>query len=91
MAKFPEPEARAAEAGATPPQIGNLKSVHMHGTDGPSGGPIFPHAVHVHGKFYGVFDAKTLDRLAGGRRVLRRAGRTDFISRNTKAKGSPEL
>jgi sugar phosphate isomerase/epimerase len=55
--KFPELEARAAEAGATPPQIGNLKMLFtMHGRMDPERwAEFFPHVVHVHGKFYGVF------------------------------------
>ena len=60
MAKFPELERRAAEAGATPPQVGNLKMLFtMHGKMAPERwADFFPHVVHVHGKFYGIVDGQ---------------------------------
>ena len=58
VAKFPELEARAAEAGATPAQVGNLKMLFtMHGKMAPERwADFFPHVVHVHGKFYGIVE-----------------------------------
>ena len=88
MAKFPELEARATEAGATPPQVGNLKMVFtMHGRMAPERwAEFFPHVVHVHGKFYGVVDGEdpSIDYPAVVR-VLREQGYTGFISSEFEA------
>ena len=88
VAKFPELEARAAEAGATPPQVGNLKMLFtMHGRMDPERwAEFFPHVVHVHGKFYGVFDGTdpSIDWPAVAR-VLVEQGYTGFISSEYEA------
>ena len=90
--KFPELEARAAEAGATPPQIGNLKMLFtMHGKMAPERwADFFPHVVHVHGKFYGIVEGP--DGLADPSidwpvvaRVLVEQGYTGFISSEYEA------
>jgi sugar phosphate isomerase/epimerase len=88
MAKFPELERRAAEAGATPAQTGNLKMLFtMHGKMDPERwADFFPHVVHVHGKFYGVFDGTdpSIDWPAVAR-VLVEQGYTGFISSEYEA------
>jgi sugar phosphate isomerase/epimerase len=88
MAKFPELERRAAELGATPPQIGNLKMIFtMHGKMAPERwADFFPHVVHVHGKFYGVFDGDdpSIDWPAVAR-VLVEQGYDGFISSEYEA------
>jgi sugar phosphate isomerase/epimerase len=88
MAKFPELERRAAELGATPPQLGNLKMIFtMHGRMQPERwADFFPHVVHVHGKFYGVVDGQdpSIDYPAI-LRVLREEHYTGFISSEYEA------
>ncbi|HEV7187395.1 MAG TPA: TIM barrel protein [Blastococcus sp.] len=88
VAKFPELERRAAEAGATPPQIGNLKMLFtMHGKMAPERwADFFPHVVHVHGKFYGVFDGEdpSIDWSAVAR-VLVEQGYQGFVSSEYEA------
>lgn len=88
MAKFPELERRAAELGATPPKIGNIKMIFtMHGRMAPERwADFFPHVIHVHGKFYGVADGEdqSIDYPAIGR-VLREQGYTGFISSEYEA------
>lgn len=88
MAKFPELERRAAAAGATPAQIGNLKMIFtMHGRMAPERwADFFPHVVHVHGKFYGVADGEdpSIDYPAIAR-VLREQNYTGFISSEYEA------
>jgi sugar phosphate isomerase/epimerase len=92
MAKFPELERRAAEAGATPPQVGNLKMLFtMHGKMDPERwADFFPHVVHVHGKFYGIVEGP--DGLTDPSidwpvvaRVLREQNYTGFISSEYEA------
>ena len=92
MAKFPELEARAAELGATPPQVGNLKMLFtMHGKMAPERwADFFPHVVHVHGKFYGIVEGP--DGLTDPSidwpvvaRVLREQNYTGFISSEYEA------
>lgn len=60
LTKFPELERRAAQAGATAAQVGNLKMIFtMHGRMEPAGwADFFPYVVHVHGKFYGIQDGE---------------------------------
>jgi hypothetical protein len=88
IAKFPELERRATDAGATPAQIGNLKMIFtMHGRMAPERwAEFFPHVVHVHGKFYGVVDGEdpSIDypAIAG---VLRAQHYTGFISSEYEA------
>jgi sugar phosphate isomerase/epimerase len=86
--KFPELERRAAEAGATPPQVGNLKMIYtMHGKMAPERwADFFPHVVHVHGKFYGIVDGSdpSIDWPAVAR-VLVEQGYTGFISSEFEA------
>src|SRR3954466_545515 len=88
MAKFPELERRAAEAGATPPQVGNLKMLFtMHGKMAPEQwAEFFPHVVHVHGKFYGIVDGQdpSIDWPAVAR-VLVEQGYDGFISSEFEA------
>ncbi|MGY1672611.1 sugar phosphate isomerase/epimerase family protein [Geodermatophilus sp. SYSU D00710] len=92
MAKFPELERRAAEAGATPPQIGNLKMLFtMHGRMTPERwAEFFPHVVHVHGKFYGIVEGPdgltdpSIDWPAVAR-VLREQGYTGYVSSEYEA------
>ena len=88
MAKFPELESRAAEAGASPPQIGNLKMLFtMHGKMDPERwADFFPHVVHVHGKFYGIVDGAdpSIDWPAVAR-VLVEQGYDGFISSEYEA------
>ena len=88
MAKFPELERRAAEAGATPPQVGNLKMLFtMHGKMEPERwADFFPHVVHVHGKFYGIVDGEdpSIDWPVVAR-VLREQNYTGFISSEYEA------
>jgi hypothetical protein len=88
MAKFPELEARAAEAGATPPQVGNLKMLFtMHGRMDPERwAEFFPHVVHVHGKFYGIVDGQdpSIDWPAVAR-VLVAQGYDGFVSSEYEA------
>ncbi|MGY1985510.1 sugar phosphate isomerase/epimerase family protein [Blastococcus sp. SYSU DS0669] len=92
MAKFPELEQRAAEAGATPAQVGNLKMLFtMHGRMAPERwADFFPHVVHVHGKFYGVeagpdgLTDPSIDWPAVAR-VLVEQGYTGFISSEYEA------
>ena len=88
MAKFPELEARAAELGATPPQVGNLKMLFtMHGKMEPERwADFFPHVVHVHGKFYGIVDGQdpSIDWPVVAR-VLREQNYTGFISSEYEA------
>jgi len=88
MAKFPELESRAAEAGASPAQIGNLKMLFtMHGKMDPQRwADFFPHVVHVHGKFYGIVDGAdpSIDWPAVAR-VLVEQGYEGFISSEFEA------
>lgn len=88
MAKFPELERRAAELGATPAQIGNIKMIFtMHGRMAPQRwADFFPHVIHVHGKFYAVADGEdqSIDYPAIAR-VLREQGYTGFISSEYEA------
>lgn len=88
VAKFPELERRAAEAGATPPQVGNLKMLFtMHGKMAPERwADFFPHVVHVHGKFYGIVDGAdpSIDWPAVAR-VLVEQGYDGFISSEYEA------
>ncbi len=88
MAKFPELERRAAELGASPAQVGNLKMVFtMHGRMEPERwAEFFPHVVHVHGKFYGIVDGEdpSID-FPAITRVLRDHGYTGFISSEYEA------
>ena len=88
MAKFGELERRAAGAGATPAQLGNLKMIFtMHGRMAPERwADFFPHVVHVHGKFYGVVDGEdpSIDYAAIAR-VLREQRYTGFISSEYEA------
>jgi hypothetical protein len=88
MAKFPELEVRAAELGATPPQVGNLKMLFtMHGKMEPERwAEFFPHVVHVHGKFYGIVDGEdpSIDWPVVAR-VLREQNYTGFISSEYEA------
>jgi hypothetical protein len=88
MAKFPELEQRAAEAGATPAQVGNLKMLFtMHGKMDPERwAEFFPHVVHVHGKFYGIEDGRdpSIDWPAVAR-VLVEQGYAGFISSEYEA------
>lgn len=91
-AKFGELERRAAEAGGTPAQVGNLKMVlTMHGRMPPERwAEFFPHVVHVHGKFYGVVDGPdglhdpSIDYAAVAR-VLREQSYTGFVSSEYEA------
>lgn len=90
--KFPELEQRAAEAGATPAQIGNLKMLFtMHGRMAPQRwAEFFPHVVHVHGKFYGIeggpdgLTDPSIDWRAVAR-VLVEHGYTGFVSSEYEA------
>jgi sugar phosphate isomerase/epimerase len=86
--KFPELERRAAEAGATPPQVGNLKMLFtMHGKMDPlRWADFFPQVVHVHGKFYGIENGEdpSIDWPAVAR-VLVEQGYTGFISSEFEA------
>lgn len=88
IAKFPELERRAAAAGATPAQVGNLKMIFtMHGRMAPERwADFFPHVVHVHGKFYGIVDGEdpSIDWPAVAR-VLVEQGYTGFISSEYEA------
>ncbi len=92
MAKFPELEQRAAEAGASPAQVGNLKMLFtMHGRMAPERwAEFFPHVVHVHGKFYGIVDGPegltdpSID-WPGVARVLREQHYDGFISSEYEA------
>ncbi|GLY81980.1 sugar phosphate isomerase/epimerase family protein [Actinoallomurus iriomotensis] len=92
MAKFPQLEQRAAELGAGQAEIGNLKMIFtMHGRMEPERwADFFPHVIHVHGKFYGVFDGPdgpsdpSIDYPAIVR-VLREQGYTGFISSEYEA------
>ncbi len=88
MAKFPELERRAAEAGANPAQVGNLKMLFtMHGKMDPERwADFFPHVVHLHGKFYGIEDGQdpSIDWSAVAR-VLVEQGYTGFISSEYEA------
>jgi sugar phosphate isomerase/epimerase len=92
-AKFPELARRAAERGATAAEIGSLNMVlTMHGRMAPQRwADFFPHVVHVHGKFYGVFDDghggledPSIDYPAIVR-VFREQGYTGFISSEYEA------
>jgi hypothetical protein len=92
MAKFPELEQRAAEAGASAAQVGNLKMLFtMHGKMEPERwADFFPHVVHVHGKFYGIEEGP--DGLTDPSidwpvvaRVLREQNYTGFISSEYEA------
>ena len=88
MGKFPELERRATELGANPAQVGNLKMIFtMHGKMEPERwAEFFPHVVHIHGKFYGVFDGEdpSID-YPGIVRVLREQNYTGFISSEYEA------
>ncbi len=88
MAKFPELEQRAADAGATPAQVGNLKMLFtMHGRMEPRRwADFFPHVVHVHGKFYGVVDGEDPSIDYGEiARVLTEHRYTGFVSSEYEA------
>lgn len=92
MEKFPELERRAADAGAIPAQVGNLKMIFtMHGRMAPERwADFFPHVVHVHGKFYGIVEDgvdgedPSIDYPAIAR-VLRERRYTGFVSSEYEA------